>query len=110
MYNVTCFYVLFLVCQLEGPSLAESSLDKQDIPQMHKDIVKCEQSGVFMEENKNNWEDFCLRMVPAEEPKWILEDFSPVSISCRNVPDVNVFDKVQKQTRAMQQITEGYLK
>lgn len=77
---------------------------------MQKDIVKYEQSGVFTEDDKNNWEDFLSSFLStygstsAEEPIWILEEFLPVNIRCRNVADLqNVSDKVQKQARAMEQ-------
>lgn len=89
--------------------LIEPSLAKQDIPQMKKDILKYEDTGVFTEDDKANWDTFLASFpsvygsIPVEEPNWILDTFQSVTARFSNVTDnFSVSEKVQKQARTSQ--------
>lgn len=76
---------------------------------MKKDISKYEDTGVFTEEDKANWDDFLASFnsvygsIPTEEPNWILESFQSVTARFSGVTnDSSVSEKVQKQARTSQ--------
>ena len=89
--------------------LIEPSLAKQDIPQIKKDVSKYEDTGVFTEDDKANWDDFLASFpsvygsIPVEEPNWILDSFQSVTTRFSDVTDdFSVSEKVQKQARTSQ--------
>ena len=67
------------------PDLVVPSLGKQDIGQMMKDVPKYHSTGIFPPDTKDKWNLFLSSfntkygIVPSVKPKWILDDFKPLS-------------------------------
>lgn len=89
------------------PPLVMPSLEKQDIPQMKKDLPKYDAAGVYTPQATLCWENLLAEFpskygkLPEHEPPWIVEGLLP-SIRARD--DLNVFPQVVLPEKVSQKV------
>ena len=93
----------------DTPSLVTPSLEKQDIPQMQRDLSKYDAAGVYNAEAVLSWEKLLTELpnkygsLPEPEPPWIIEELRP-SVRVQDCGNKAVLpEKVSKNIKAAQE-------
>lgn len=83
------------------------SLDKQDVPRLHKDLKKYEAAGVLSEQAKEEWDLFMPQLestygtLPMKTPPWPLDEFPAVHIHCAGASrDVVIPERIMKHVES----------
>lgn len=86
---VVLFHQIFVLQSIPTgcPKLVVPSLDKQDVPCLHKDLKKYEAAGVLSEQTKKEWDLFMSQFesygrLPEENPAWALNEIPTVQTRC----------------------------
>ena len=92
------------------PSLVKPSLEKQDIPQMKKDLPKYDAAGVYSREalqrSEKLLEDLPRKYgtLPECTPHWIVHDLRPINQRITSSqPSVVIPEKVTQKAKAIQE-------
>ena len=93
-----------------APTLVQPTLQKQDIPQMKKDLHKYDAAGVYTAEATQRWERLLAEFptkygeLPEIEPPWIVDEIQPATnrLPCDDTPTV-IPEKVSQKAKATQE-------
>ena len=92
------------------PALVQPTLDKQDIPQMKKDLPKYDAAGVYSPEAIQRWEklldDFPWKYgsLPECIPPWVVDELPPINLRTpSDQPSIALPEKVTQKAKATQE-------